>query len=95
MTVELARDPVRVSDAERDSALAAFAEMQTSLGDVVPQRRPHVHATRPAHGILLVDDVDRTWIQAAPRGGSPMVWDVFGADGRYLATCWALPCQPP
>ncbi len=83
MTVELLRDPVRVSEAERDSAMAAWAEMAEAAGRATPDRQPRVRETKPAHGALFVDDRDRIWVRSDREGGEP-AWDVMGEDGRFF-----------
>lgn len=83
MTVELLRDPVRVSEAERDSALSAWAEMAEATGGATPDRQPRVRETKPAHGALFVDDRDRIWVRPNRAGGGP-AWDIIGEDGRFL-----------
>jgi hypothetical protein len=84
LTIELDRERVPVSAAERDSALAAFQEMTGRLGGARPERQPRVRSMRPAHGALFVDDQDRTWVQSVRTAGEEGAWDVFAADGRYL-----------
>jgi hypothetical protein len=85
MTIELERERVRVTDAERDSALAFFVEMAGSLEGATADRRPRVRAAKPAHGPLFVDDVDRIWVHNVPGVGGRPAWDVFEADGRFWA----------
>lgn len=85
MTIELDRDPVPVSDTERDSAMAWFREMEESLDGVQADRRPRAHPIKPAHGALFIDDRDRIWVRAVRPTGAPPQWDVFDADGRFLA----------
>lgn len=85
MTIELDRERVSTTEAERDSALASFEEMTKGLTGASPDRRPSARSTRPAHGPLFVDDQDRTWVQSVATTAGEPAWDVFGADGRYLA----------
>lgn len=92
MTVELQRDPVQVSEAERDSAMAAWAEMAEETRGATPDRQPRVRETKPAHGALFVDDRDRIWVHPNRAGGGP-AWDVFGEDGRFLGQV-AVPVPP-
>ena len=84
MTMELEREPARVSQAERDSALAFFHEMAGSLDGATPDRQPRARGKKPAHGSLLVDDQDRTWVRSVPPAGRAPTWDVFAPDGRFL-----------
>lgn len=84
LTIELDREPVPVSAAERDSAFAAFQEMTGRLGGATPERQPRVRTVRPAHGAIFVDDADRIWVQSVLPPGEPGAWDVFEADGRFL-----------
>lgn len=85
MTISLDRDPVHVTAAERDSAMAFFEEMTGSLEGVTAERRPRARPTKPAHGPVFVDDQDRTWVLALAAAGTSPKWDVFGADGRFHA----------
>lgn len=82
MTIEVARERVAVSAAERDSALAVLGELSAMLGGATADRTPTPRAFKPAHGPLFVDDEDRTWVWADLPDGSGPVWDVFDAQGR-------------
>ncbi len=93
MTIEMERARARVTDAERDSALSFFQEMEESLGGLLPDRRPRSRNSKPAHGSLFVDDQDRTWVRSVPPSGVGPTWDVFGADGRFLGQV-AIPDPP-
>jgi hypothetical protein len=84
LTMELRREPVETTRAERDSAVAFIEKIAGSLGGAVPDRRPNPRATKPAHGQIFVDDRDRTWVWGVPPAGGTPAWEVFGADGRYL-----------
>lgn len=84
LTMAVGRAPTPVRPAERDSALAAFNAMLPAL-DGAPSRDPRVPDHKPAHGRLLVDDEERTWVQVTVRGGGS-AWDVLGPDGRLQAT---------
>jgi len=92
MTIELERAPARVSEAERDSALAAFREVARTAGEgLTADREPDVPDTKPAHGALFVDDRERIWARRdVPEGAA---WDVFGSDGRYLGPV-TIPVRP-
>lgn len=93
MTIELTREPARVTGAEGDSALALFQEMASTIEGSKADRRPRARDVKPAHGQLFVDDLDRLWVRGVfEAGGSPW-WDVFAADGRYWATV-AIPDPP-
>ena len=84
MTIELLREPVRVTAAERDSALAAFDQRVEAAGGAVPERQPRVPTAKPAHGTLFIDDEDRIWVRGTPASGESPSWDVIAADGRFL-----------
>jgi hypothetical protein len=84
MTVALRREPVRVTAAERDSALAAFAELTEALEGATPDRQPGVRQNKPAHGSIFVDDQDRVWVRVTAAAGEGPAWDVIDADGRFL-----------
>ena len=83
MTIELSREPVRVTASERDSALAAFNDLAAMAGGT-PDRRPRVPELKPAHGTLFVDDRDRIWVRGTTPAEATSAWDVIGEDGRYL-----------
>jgi hypothetical protein len=93
LTIELDREPVRVTGAERDSAIAAFEQRAASLGGATPDRRPNIRDVKPSHGTLLVDDRDHTWVRSLSPMGGPDTWDVFDAFGRFLAR--AIMPDPP
>ena len=84
MTIELLREPVLVTAAERDSALAAFDQMVEAAGGATPERQPRVPRAKPAHGALFVDDEDRMWVRGTPASGESPWWDLIAADGRFL-----------
>jgi len=84
MTMELLREPVRVTAAERDSALSVFEGMIEMADGARPDRRPRVPDVKPAHGTLFVDDADRIWVRRTPTPGATTAWDVIGEDGRFL-----------
>lgn len=84
MTIELLREPVRVTAAERDSALTAFNQMVEVAGGATPERQPRVPRAKPAHGALFVDDEDRMWVRGTPASGESPWWDLIAADGRFL-----------
>ena len=82
MTFELRREPVRVTAEERDSSIAAFDDMIAEAGGATPDRRPSVPSVKPAHGVIFVDDADRTWVRGYDQADAK--WDVFDSDGRFL-----------
>ena len=84
LTMTLERAPVPVSAAERDTVLAAYRERESYLDGAAPDRDLRPRSSKPAHGFLHVDDQDRTWVRGATPAGTETVWDLFGADGRYL-----------
>lgn len=84
LTMELDREPLRVTAAERDSALAMFQEMAVMLGGAVPDRTPTPRGVKPPHGPIFVDDQDRTWVWSVLADASLPLWDVFDAGGRFL-----------
>lgn len=86
MTIEVLREPVPVSRAERDSASAAFRERVQEMGGLKPDREPRIPETKPAHGALFVDDEDRVWVRRTPDAGEDPAWDVIDADGRFLGS---------
>jgi hypothetical protein len=65
-----------------DSALAAFEERLQYPENAVPDRRPRVPGTKPAHGPLFPDDIGRLWVRVGE--GPSGAWDVFAPDGVYL-----------
>jgi hypothetical protein len=84
LTIEVERERVGVSTAERDSAMAMFEEMAAMLDGATADRTPTPRAFKPAHGPLFVDDEDRIWVWAPLADGSGPAWDVFDAEGRIL-----------
>ena len=85
-TVEVTRDPTPVSGAERDSALAAFADLVERFDDARPDRDPDVPSDKPAHGAITVDDTGHLWVRRTVADGEPHAWDVFDPDGRLLGS---------
>lgn len=83
-TIEVLRAPVPVTSAERDSALAEFAEIGRSAGGATPDQQPRVPSNKPAHGAIFVDHTGRVWVRAAAGSGQGAVWDVLGRDGRMI-----------
>lgn len=83
LTIEVLREPVPVTPAERDSALAKFRELAQEVG-AKPERDPRIPRTKPAHGTLFVDDEDRIWVRRTAEAGEGPAWDVIDADGRFL-----------
>lgn len=81
-TIEVLRAPAPVTQAERDSALAAFQQLADDLGGpgATPDRSPRVPPNKPAHGAVFVDDHNYLWV----RHGSGTEWDVIANDGRLL-----------
>ncbi|MFV1988304.1 MAG: hypothetical protein ACC682_13565, partial [Gemmatimonadota bacterium] len=86
MTIEVLREPVAVSRAERDSALAAFRQRAGQEDGLEPDREPRIPETRPAHGALFVDDEDRIWVRRTVAAGAAPAWDVIDAEGRFLGS---------
>lgn len=84
MTIEVLRELVPVTRAERDSALAAFEETARMAGGARPDREPRIPAAKPAHGPLFVDDQDRIWVRRTLVPGTVAAWDVIADDGRLL-----------
>lgn len=84
VTIEVIREPIPVSPAERDSALAEFREIGQREGGATPNRQPRVLANKPAHGAIMVDDQGRIWVRRTPVLGAEPGWDVIAHDGRLL-----------
>jgi 6-bladed beta-propeller len=82
MSMALQRVPIRVTAAERDSALAAFQANAEFAEGATPDRRPRANSTKPAHGSIFIDDEDHTWVRAEVRG--QWGWDLMDSRGRYL-----------
>lgn len=70
VTIELDRAPIRVTTAERDSALSFFQDMSASLDGVTPDRPPNPGDVKPLHGAIFVDDHDRTWVRGVHAVGA-------------------------
>jgi len=93
MTIEILREPVAVSRAERDSALAAFRETVQVTQDLQPDRDVRIPESKPAHGALFVDDEDRIWVRRTATAGAEAAWDVIDASGRFLGQV-RVPMEP-
>jgi len=75
-------DPVPVTAAERDSAIATFDRLREMDGNADPSRVPE---HKPAFQSFLVDDQGDLWfVRSLPAGRTGTVMDVFDGDGRYL-----------
>lgn len=93
-TVALERPRSPVTDAERDSVLAVFREVEGDFaGDASPDRRPRVPRLKPAVRSLLEDDGGHLWVRPYGARGDRPAYDVFDPAGRYLGTV-ELPVEP-
>jgi sugar lactone lactonase YvrE len=97
MTIEVQRDPVPVTAAERDSALATFSRRIVEIaGGATPDREPTVAGTKPAHGALHVDDRGHVWVRRVVESEVGSAWDVIDPDGRLLGSvAIPLPASRP
>lgn len=77
--------PVRLSDAERDSARADLVERHREVVDAEPRNVPEIPEHAPAVLALRVDDLGFLWALRAAAGDS-LRWDVFDRAGPYLGT---------
>ena len=93
LTIEVDRAPVPVTAAERDSAIGDFREMAGRMAGATPDREPRVPSTKPAHGMLFVDDRSHIWVRRTQAVGEPAAWDVFDDAGRLLGQV-AIPVTP-
>ena len=93
LTIEVDRAPVPVAAAERDSAIAAFRELAGRVPGAMPDREPRVPSTKPAHGMLFVDDRSHIWVWRTPARSEPPAWDAFDDAGRLLGQV-ASPVAP-
>lgn len=83
-TIEVASERIPVTNAERDSALAAFQKLAAMAGGE-PDRQPQIPAQKAAHGAISIDDQRRIWVKRTPAGAdTPAAWDIIGSDGRLL-----------
>lgn len=80
--IEAELEPVRVSAAEREAAIARVREFaeQVGGGSVDFSRIP---ATKPLLVSSLVDDADRLWVRTAT-AVEGTTFDIFDAEGRFL-----------
>lgn len=75
-------EPLPVTDAEIDSAMASFDWFTRQGGRIDRSRFPRV---KPALRSIYIDDETRLWVVPyTDAGDSRRVLDVFGASGRYL-----------
>jgi len=84
LAIEVDRAPVPVTAAERDSAIGDFREMAARAAGATPDREPRVPSTKPAHGMLFVDDRSHIWVRRTQAAGEPAA----RRDGRR-AVCAA------
>lgn len=78
-------EPPRITDAERDSALASARDRYREAAGVEPRDLPDLPDTRPAILDLRVDDDGDLWV-LRPDAAAGATWDVFDSDGRLLAS---------
>jgi 6-bladed beta-propeller protein len=80
--IERAYQPLPVTAAERDSAIAAMDWFTRQGGKVDASR---VASQKPAYERILVDDAGRLWVAPVAAGAEAgKVLDVFDPEGRYL-----------
>jgi hypothetical protein len=87
--IERAVEPIHVTTAEVDSAVAALVDnvsRSAPRADVAAQvDRSRIPPTKPLFNMFVLDDVGRLWVQPSVGAGQPTnVFDVFDSDGRYL-----------
>ncbi len=82
--IEKAWTPVRVTQAERDTALQRYEWFTRQGGTVDASRIPD---TKPAFERLTVDDRGDLWVR--PGGAPAGLYDVFDPEGRYLGVVHA------
>lgn len=91
LVIRSRRQPVPVTPAERDSAIAdvrsRLEERVSSLPNLDPGRIP---ATKPPTYGLSLDGRERLWVRITGEGSDTTVYDVFEPDGRRAETV-ALP----
>lgn len=80
--IERAYEPVPVSGADRDSALAGLEEFVREGGKIDPSRIP---GTKPAYSAFFLDRVGNLWVLPfTETARQDRVVDVFDPEGRYL-----------
>lgn len=80
--IELEYDPVPVTVAERDTAVAQLEWFSRQGGAIDASRIP---GNKPAFGGLMVDDRGYLWTSPSrPEGATGTLFDVFDPSGRYL-----------
>lgn len=78
------RDPLPVSSAERDSAMAVIEERLSRYG-VGRLDASKVPALKPSVLGMFIDEQDRLWVQTSPPD-SLRRYDVYERDGRYTGS---------
>lgn len=78
-TVSVPHDPVPITAAERDRALAQPPELRDQVRSLLPK-------TKPAFEALLVDDAGRIWLRLSTTEDAAEVrWIVVDLDGNNVA----------
>ena len=86
LILEIARPPVLVTGAERDSVIATVRERFAGMPSPprvdfgrIPRVKPTIHG-------LSLDEQRRLWVRVTEPTADSAVYDVFGADGRHVET---------
>ena len=81
------RPPVRVTDAERDSAVAEIAdEVSSRTGSAVKLDASKIPAYKPPLYGLSLDGRGRVWARVTEPKSDSTVYDVFVRGGRHAET---------
>ena len=77
--ISVPHEPVPISAAERDRALAKPPELKDRIRSLLPK-------SKPAFEALLVDDGGRVWLRlSTPEGAADVRWIVLDLDGNNVA----------
>jgi len=86
LVIEVAADPVPVTDQDRERASKGVGEESPEQQRLAQQIAGAMPEVKPWITGLVMDDVGRLWAQRTATDGEPAIYDVFRADGGYVGT---------
>lgn len=84
LLIEVAAQPIPVTDQDRERYVNEGAEQSPSDRRVAEQIAGLMPAFKPAIAGLVMDDVGHVWALRTTRDSEPTTYDVFDADGSYV-----------
>ena len=85
MMIEVAADPIPVTEKDRQRYVDQVAEQSPSDRRVAEEIAGLMPEFKPAIAGLAMDDVGHLWALRTTRDSEPATYDVFDADGTYVA----------